>query len=230
LPGVLYTVELVVPTEDGAFGFRAFDGAPLAEGPVPLEFDFRTAKAIPPPPPAQSTPVSCNQAVEALSKERGHCASTACHSSEGQPPMGLSLDSAAGIFATAVGKPAHETEIGGKTGVVLQSPARFGVSMPIIDPGHPENSYLMYKLLRNTDSFRTSKEPATVCVTNYQVGFGPDGLCPPPPPKENARLREWFVRGESMPLGLLLDDVDPRARMLLLQRWIREGAQLQGCP
>ncbi len=229
LPGVLYTVELVVPTDDGSFGFRAFDGAPLGEGPVPLKFDFRTAKVDPPPPPEDEAPVTCELALAAFAAQNGGCASAACHSSEGSPPMGLVLDSAAGIVVTAIDRPAHETEIGGKTGVVLESPARLGVSMPIIDPGRPYNSYLMYKLLRKTDSFRTSAEPATVCVTRYQVGFGPDGLCPPPPPKEDTRLREWFVRGEPMPLGISLDAEHPRDRMLLIQRWIREGAQLDGC-
>lgn len=238
LPGVLYTVELVVPTDADSYGFRAFDGASLAEGPVPLKFDFRTAKADPPPAASSDPPVTCAAILTAF--QNGSCTGSACHkrcddptgSCSQTPRMGLMLDSADAIRETAIGKPAHETEIGSKTGVVLENPVRLGVNMPIVDPFRPDNSYLMYKLLRKTDSFRTAPDaPQTVCDTRYQVGFGPDGECPPPPAAESQRLREWFVRGEPMPLGdLKLDNNDPRARLRLIQRWIREGARLGTCP
>src|SRR5581483_5969906 len=41
LPGVVYEVELTLPdTDPNGFGFRAFDGAPLEKGGVPLKWTF----------------------------------------------------------------------------------------------------------------------------------------------------------------------------------------------
>ncbi len=50
-PGVLYTVELIVPSTGHPDGFRAFDGAPIAEGEAPLRFNFRTRESTAPEPP-----------------------------------------------------------------------------------------------------------------------------------------------------------------------------------
>jgi hypothetical protein len=82
--------------------------------------------------------------------------------------------------------------------------------MPIIDPKNPANSYLLYKLLRQPKNF----EPCTAgassplcdgdqddpCVTNYPLIPLADGECLQPSADESTRLREWFVRGDPMPL------------------------------
>ena len=80
----------------------------------------------------------------------------------------------------------------------LRNPSRFGVQMPRIDPGSPGNSYLMYKLLRSPKNFELTGN-SDVCVTAHRVPL-PDGQCLPPSEAESARLREWFVRGQPMPL------------------------------
>lgn len=224
-PGVLYTAELYVPSSDHPDGFRAFDGAPIAEGDAPLRFSFRTRESKtqqPPPPPIPS----CHDVLAIFARStptEPACSSSGCH----RPParMGLDLSSATGLATTAIGHVAHEAAVGPRPDVPLEDPPRVGVQMPVIDPGRPGNSYLMYKLIRNTDNF----DP-TPCATQYQVAL-PKGQCLPPSHAESARLHDWFVTGQPMPLPRTesghphLEQSDLRT----IQRWIAAGAELGGC-
>jgi hypothetical protein len=238
-PGVRYTVELLRPEVDDAdFGFRAFDGAPLEEGDVPLKFQFKAEEVAPPAPPVPPAPPTCDDAIEILSGNNAGCAGTGCHTEcpAGQgkssfiecgpvPRMGLDLSTPLGLSFTAINHVAHQTETGSKTGAPIANPARFGTSMPVIDPGRPENSYLLYKMLRKDESFFTSPTDSDTCQTVHAVGFGADSSCTLPSVAERDRMREWFVRGEAMPLV-----VNPAALLYGrdavrgLQEWIRAGA------
>ncbi len=100
--------------------------------------------------------------------------------------------------------------------------------MPIIDPGRPDTSYLMYKLLVNDRNYGDGAER---CTTRHQVPL-PDGACLPPSPAETERLRDWFVRGQAMPLrdppdspGWSVTQDDLRA----IQRYIAAGASTDHC-
>lgn len=239
--GVLYTVELLRPeVDDPDFGFRAFDGAPLEEGDVPLKFQFKTEKVLPAAPPVSPAP-TCDDALAVLSNSAG-CAGSGCHNSTttsncpaGQaessyvpcgpvPRMGLDLSTPAALALTAINRVAHQAETGGKTGAPISNPSRFGTSMPIIDPNRPENSYLLYKMLRKEESFFTSPTDPDTCQTIHNVQFGP-GKCTLPTVAERDRLREWFVRGEAMPLVLNPGAVGyGRDAVRTLQEWIRAGA------
>jgi hypothetical protein len=219
-PGVRYSVALRIPEEADDFGFRAFDGAPLGEGDVPFAFDFRTRKTETTPPPLFSpTYESTCDLLDALApgdppEKRAGCSSNSCHGGAGAR-MGLRLDNNEGLLQTAIDRVAHQTEHGAKTGVPLQSPAKMGVNMPILDLGRPENSYLLYKLLRNPRNF---SEPAGLgCTTVHQVPL-PDGVCPEPSAAEADRLQASFVRGLPMPYN------DRSVDLRRLQTWIR-GAQ-----
>ena len=133
--------------------------------------------------------------------------------------MGLDLSSPAGVQTTAINQVAHQTETGPNSGVVMENPDRFGVQMPIVDPARPDNSYLMYKLLRHPGLWER-----TPCETRYRVDLA--GQCPQPSAAELVRLREWFVTGQPMPLdgaNLGRSDLD------VLQAWIVSGAPLAGC-
>jgi len=221
-PGLLYTLRIGVPLKPEDEGLRAFDGAPLEPGPVPLEFHFRTAQTGPTSASsgriAPEEPPSCG--VMGFF-EHGGCDGTSCHGEAHR--MGLDLASSAGLFRTAIGHVAHETAIGEGT-TPLEEPLRLGVNMPVIDPGRPDNSYVMYKLVRREETF------AELCESRYRVSLA--GQCIAPAPAESVRLREWFVRGAPMPL-------EPPKQpfcyiyLRLLQRWIAEGAPLealQACP
>ena len=242
VPDLVYTIEFVTKAEGGTDGFRAFDGAELEESSsVPLRFNFRTGTRT---ETVETPPVpSCREVVERV-LPASTCGRAACHNpanDEGCPPgsahdpsdptgpcigvprMGLDLSTATGLVTTAKSVAAHQTEIGPQGGVGLRNPLRFGVQMPRIDPGSPGNSYLMYKLLRSPKNFERANNP-DVCATDHRVPV-PDGQCVPPSAAESARLRDWFVRGQPMPLKQDLPYT--RDQLVDLQRWIAAGAP---CP
>jgi hypothetical protein len=206
-PHALYTVELPIADSDGAFGFRAFDGAPLA-GKTSVRISFFTGSG-PSAPPARAVP-SCADFVELLSG----CVAPSCHGDgDGGPALGLSFDGVDALRATAVGQPAHEAETGDTTGLAEQNPERFGVNMPIIDPGRPDNSYLMYKLLIGTAPYELA--PGAACPAGER--------CEAPEPAEIARLRTWFVRGEPMPYLGEAEQFVHHDELRAIQTFIAEG-------
>jgi hypothetical protein len=71
------------------------------------------------------------------------------------------------------------------------------MQMPVVDPGNPGNSYLLYKLLRHPQSHRLSADSPSYCKSRYPAALPPD--CLAPPVEELDRLREWFVLGDPMP-------------------------------
>ncbi len=191
-PGVVYQVELTLPQKDpNGFGLRAFDGAPLQKGHVPLKWSFRTSRVARAAPPAVP-PVSCDDAVRLLA--RGGCAH--CHTGTSDAPYGLRLDSARGLADTAIGRPAHEASTWAIPSTTLDEPPRFGTGMALIDPGNPGTSYFFYKLLVNPGNFG----PDGACTTTYSVAL-PPGECLVASPAERARLADWFVAGDPMPPG-----------------------------
>jgi hypothetical protein len=236
------------------FGFRAFDGAPLGTGPVPLSFSFYTSRSAEVPQPA-CTP-SCADIGARL--QASGCSRNGCHSREedpsscppgqaidpnedcvGVPRMGLSLSGATDLLLTAIGRVAHQTETGPGGGIVLVNPSHMGVQMPIIDPGRPGNSYLLYKLLLRPANFRsppaeqlTSDELArrASCTPAYRAQLPSDRTLALPH-DERQRLREWFVRGEGMPLVARNADEENSPLTLdamhEIQHWIAQGA---ACP
>lgn len=240
-PSTLYTFEFVIPTEDAPNGFRAFDGAKLEAGSVPLRFNFFTGESTeePPAPPAAA---DCRQILNLF---RGRCSS--CHQSapggaDGCPPgqaqdpssqecvnvprQGLDLGSLTGVERTALGHVAHQTEIGPRGDSPLENPARVGVQMPIIDAARPENSYLMYKLLRNERNFVVldSTGQPLLGETTHRVALPSGKLVASE--EERARLREWFVRLDPMPAQ---DNSIELSELRAIQEWIRTGADLSAC-
>jgi hypothetical protein len=252
-PKTTYTVELIIPDDEQAEGLRAFDGAPLAEGPVPLKFDFHTNGELAGPERYPEEDASCDDVIAIVGRSTT-CSDASCHVRSGSPDcpeghardadgrcvgvprQGLVLSDAFGLLTTAISKVAHQTELGSKTGVPLEDPVRMGVQMPIIDPARPDNSYLLYKLLRREQNFDADSSSFDVidgvCDTRYDVGFPAGGPCAPPGAAESERLREWFVRGDPMPptvvasSGLVLKHLY-REELRTIQAWIRQGAR---CP
>jgi hypothetical protein len=218
-PGTLYTVRLRAPSEESSFGFQAFDGAPLEEGEAPLQFNFFTRRSATGVPGVPLEPVpSCTRIAE-LFRDAG-CTAANCHGGSA-PPMGLALDSMEQL-ERAVGRVARQAELGAAVGQPLRNPRRFGLQMPLLDPGQPGNSYLFYKLLLSERSHWLSDSDPAVCNSRYQVPLGP--TCLTPEDSESVRLREWFVRGDPMPpWGTALFRADLRE----IQRFIAGGAN---CP
>lgn len=194
-PGTLYTVELLSADSSTDWGFQAFDGAPLEAGGAPLKFNFFTKRNRDwlPQLPVEPIP-SCERVLEIFAN--AGCTAGGCHGGS-VPSAGLRLDRPETFVDTAFNRVARQTEVGAAVGVPLEDPDRFGVQMPIIDPGQPANSYLLYKLLRGEFSHWLGPDDPGRCSSRYSVGLGPD--CVPPTAAELTRLREWFVRGAPMP-------------------------------
>ncbi len=236
-PRTLYTVELLVPNEEQQYGFRAIDGAPMGNAGLPLRFSFYTSGMVRDAGEFQPPPPSCKEVVALF----GKC--TRCHgnsSVDSRNPgvMGMDLSWNGGLLGTAIDQVAHETDFGPTTGEAYVNSPRFGVSMPRIAAGAPENSYLLYKVLMRPENYgpkalgreradgADEQEPVIVkeeCVHQHRLASHSD-CGDPPSPEELARLREWFVRGEPMPLPeseYTLSQPD----LVALQAWIRAGAE-----
>ncbi len=187
-PNKLYQYELLIARQPGDFGVRAFDGAPLAEGEVPLRGSFlisdEPAPVVEPPPPA-----TCDQIVSQVFRGLGRCAGSECHRRGGNraldtmedlgaAPHSLWLDEPENVALSAVRRVARQTETGDVSGgtpqdrsdavvyvdadgnrTVLHPTGRFGVRMALIAPGNPGASYLLYKTLLGRENYDDCAEP-----------------------------------------------------------------------
>ncbi|HEX6764472.1 MAG TPA: hypothetical protein VF103_03320, partial [Polyangiaceae bacterium] len=185
------------------------------------------------PPSSEDPPGTCFGMVRTMND---HCDSAGCHTTKeanGEPAtlgamMGLDLSDANGLVLTAIGRVAHQTETGPATGTPLQNPDRFGVAMPRIDPGRPDNSYLMYKLVVSPENYFRQSDTPDLCRTSHRAAVDPVA-CVPATADENERLRAWFLRGVGMPRAV--EENPPiwlvRSELRLVESWIRAGAP---CP
>jgi len=235
-PNTLYTVQLIPSPKPGR-GFWAFDQAPLEEGAVPLRFSFSTGSGPRPEPAPPALPRdSCETMTQGPLDSCVNCHATKPDAQtmppSTYPPMGLDLSSERGLYFTAIRHVAHQTETGNSAvGDGLQSPARFGVQMNIVDPGSPATSYLIYKLLLKPQNFGPLNAPSG-CVTGYHSPVS-DLDCQPPAEDERVRLREWFVFGDPMPkddtspMGESIVGATTRENLVRISAWIANGAP---CP
>jgi hypothetical protein len=237
-PNTLYTAE-IVPGKNTSQGFWAFDGAPLEAGDVPLRFSFTTgggpAAPVTPPTPINDDCTSIASAA-APAGPLSVCSNSNCHqnppasppSDPGKyilayPPMGLSL-TAWGLEHTAINRVAHETATGeSATDPGLQTSPRFGVEMNRVDPGFPEKSYLVYKLLRKPGNYALVAGES--CPTTFHSPVQ-DGACAAPSDAELSALREWFVLGDPMPKDVD-DSLFSRDDLQRIVNWIHAGATCQ---
>ncbi len=127
--------------------------------------------------------------------------------------MGLDLSTLQGVEG-AIGRVAHQTQTGAGADRPSLNPDPFGRAMPLIDPGNPGNSYLLYKLV--------------VSTANHIA---------PPSNDELRRLRAAAIPGLPMPSaltgpgrGMVAGDVEAsQAQLERLSAWIANGAVLN-CP
>jgi hypothetical protein len=146
LPDQSYELTILPSTGSSAgAGFRAIDGAALDRSVSPvIQFAVKAG-------PAYTGSDACSGATavdfcsQVLPIFASKCGTSACHAGN-LPAAGLLMTTSQGIQATAVGRVAQ----GSNTGNASQSvppAAVFGVDMPIITPGAPGTSWLMYKML-----------------------------------------------------------------------------------
>jgi hypothetical protein len=238
-----YRLTVLPPAEGGgAAGFRAFDGAALAGR---VQFDF-TIVAQDPGASDELLPggdlfcardpeclggcggdLACELACEKVGVEpliTGCAFGAGCHRNvfEGATLLrgaaaALDLETAGAIVATALGKVAHQTQMGEHADEGDRNPGRFGRAMPIIDPANPGNSYLLYKLVIGPNVADDPASPEKVAAS----------------PEEIARLRASVVVGLPMPPYY---DANPTAVASfpiggaeLISAWIAQGAPMRDC-
>jgi len=232
VPGQTYF--LTVLPGSGPSGFQAFDGVALDKR---YDFSFTpTAAPANTGTEAPSTDAGYCDGDNCLAGDRTVCRAeaalsrcSACHAqpepmSPLSPAMGLMLTETdpkaaiADLALTAVGKVAHETEQGGAAQHASDHPRRFGVSMAIVAPGDPGQSYLLYKILSS------SRFPLDPNDPNDAIASG-----------ESDRLRLSVVTGVSMPAkggaseDLAMDPSGWFAETEYISAWIAAGAQLPVC-
>lgn len=157
--GQFYKLVLTLPDGDSdQAGVRAIDRAPLRADQT-REFAFvvgpRSAATFDPP-------VSfCRDVLPIFTAK---CNLPTCHGSGDVAAASLVLDTSSGVALTALNRIAQGSNTGGRS-VDPPAPGRiFGVDMPIIDPGNPGNSWLMYKIDLARPPIKPS--PATYACTN----------------------------------------------------------------
>ena len=139
-------------------GLQTIDGA-LLRTDLPLVFAFRVGPALPPGAVARTVPATlgepenvsfCNDVLPLFVVK---CNLPTCHGSNtdkvaNAQAAGLILDSSEGLFQTAIRnrRVAQGSNTGAAAGSAPTDQADFGVDMPLIDPGNPGNSWLMYKI------------------------------------------------------------------------------------
>lgn len=168
--GQLYKVILTLPEGDSdQGGLRAIDRATLRP-------DQNREIAFTVGPPAGAVfdpPVSfCRDVLPIFAAK---CSLPTCHGSGEIAAASLVLETSAGVSLTALNRIAQGANTGARS-TNPPAPGRvFGVDMPIIDPGSPGNSWLVYKI----DLARPPVQPtpSTFACTNglkeppSQLGF-----------------------------------------------------------
>jgi hypothetical protein len=152
--GQAYELSFPVAAEAGAFGLLAIDGATM--DPATPKIAFTVAKVD--PNLVTKLPVIdfCKDIRPLFMATRtdapnvqGLCSQAACHgatSKDNYSAMGLVFSSPEGIRHTAINVEAEETTTAALS-VSISAQNTFPVGMPIIEPGDPGHSYLIYKLL-----------------------------------------------------------------------------------
>jgi hypothetical protein len=188
-----------------ADGLRAIDRAKLWDG-QPLAYAFVVG------PPANrplEPPVSFCRDVLPIFYAK--CNVPTCHGSGDRAAASLVLDTSAGVANTALNRVAQGANTGPRAGAGQSpQPGRpFGVDMPLIDPGNPGNSWLLYKIeLGAPPRTDVAQNPGYACTTGLlepKTTFDFAPLVPQAQRSADATERAIlhdFVLGREMPFPL----------------------------
>jgi hypothetical protein len=236
--GQSYELVFPIATADGGpFGLRAIDGAtmdPVAPilGTTATTIDFPVgpdSANLPTIPPIDfcSDIMALFNAPSQGSPVVGACASSGCHGSKDKldTAMGLALKTEEGIRHTAIGVEAIETTTAAQS-TALPSQATFPVGMPIITPGDPGSSYLLYKLLASSDFIATKTPRSQYTSCNTITGPFDYGPSPNLPTADEAARLSDLIQGRRMPWNDQPLTIDEMER---IRAWILQGARVDDC-
>lgn len=246
-PGLSYKLILTTPqtSPDHVSGARAIDGA-ILDAASTGEVGFMASAAA----NAGGIDAKMSFCNDVLPIFQARCSAGQCHGAPTiQPPSerfpdghtvpaaGLLLETSQGVLATAIGRVAQGSNTGATAGAGGPPYPKFGIDVPIIDPGDPGNSWVMYKLLLAP---RPTVDGGILDGTNCGGVAVPPTTGPSPltawvemSDDERARLSN-YVLGNQMPYppapgkddrsqNLTLDELER------IRAWIAEGATVDDC-
>jgi hypothetical protein len=240
VPGQPYLVFLTHPEDpDSPGGLRALDGATV-ERTATRRFAFFAG-----PEEVDERARGFDPRVEfcrdVLPIFRARCGSSNCHGSPDpqrgtRPRMSLVLDTPLGISNTALRRASQESNTGSRAGLGGPPARVFGVDMPIVDPGNPATSWLLYKLMLAAPAADDPSRPELTCgeAAAQPVVIGtPLARFAPLSADERARFAN-HVMGSPMPYPEQ-PGADDRSRNLTFEQlerirsWISQGAEVTEC-
>jgi hypothetical protein len=236
--GLSYTIIFGIPQGDAdQGGLRAIDRSTLSPD-QPLEISFLVG-------PKQSLTVEpavsfCRDVLPIFAAK---CGLSTCHGTGGQAAASLVLDTSAGVGATALNRIAQ----GSNTGPLSTRPpagqAHFGIDMPIVDPGNPGNSWLMYKVDLARPPTLVDPEDRFACSNGLSEPKTPFVFAPLAPQAQRTAddversILENFILGREMPFpaispvayGELPLTFDEREIVRIWIKSLAPGAALPEC-
>lgn len=216
LAGQPYKVIVSAPASPDDLSLRAIDGAGLAKT-VVIGFFAAPARGVAPEP----TVSFCRDVFPVLRSCNG-CHGAPAAGQRVEAIAGLVLETESGIEATAKNRVAIGTNRGARSAVAPPGPS-FGIDMPIIDPGNPGNSYLLYKLVAQPGGatpWTKQPCPGAAVVPKWAVATAPRA-----DDAETERLTN-VMGGFPMPYareGVSDEELDR------LRLWIAQGAKVESC-
>jgi hypothetical protein len=247
-PGLAYEVVLGVPHgDDDSGGLRSITRATLDPNSTRI-IGFQTCGGVSacpsdPLPPAPTTVRFCNDVLPIFLR---HCSSPGlCHGTDAvnpYPAAGLLLNDSINFAKTAVGRVAQSSNTGPSAGRAEPPGHEFGISMPIVDPGAPANSWLIYKLLLSQphdDGVDAGAETRARCYPD--AGEIPNPPVDPfggrqPFSVQFARMTDAdrallsdYVSGNPMPYPVGGGNQIDFADLERIRLWIAQGAVIEDC-
>jgi hypothetical protein len=139
--GQPYKLIVGIPEGDAdTGGIRAIDRATLfADQKRDFAFFVGPKRNV----PIEPTASFCRDVLPIFTAK---CSLPTCHGGANTAAASLLLDTSAGVGATALNRVAQGANRGPSAGLGTTSERKFGIDMPIIAPGSPGNSWLMYKI------------------------------------------------------------------------------------
>jgi hypothetical protein len=175
--GQFYKVRLeIAPGEDDDRGLRAIDRATLDPSQNRV-FGFLVGPPSGLPNAERGGDPTVDYCVDIAPIFFTKCSGGDCHGSAVGTPTArasLVLDAQRGLAETAIGRLAHGTSTTGSTRPSAPL-SEFGVDMPLIDPGNPGNSFLLYKIeLARPPSFDAGRRDPLECPLVVASSSDPD--------------------------------------------------------
>lgn len=232
--GQVYKLYLGVPEDDSDLGgVRAIDRATLDP-----DEDRLIAFVVGEPAGRGSVDAQVDFCRDVLPIFKAKCSRFGCHADGSSAASGLELASSAGVATTAIGRVAVGAHTGGRANEPAVASRRFGADMPLIDPGNPGQSWLLYKVeLAELPTGAVLPAPKITCdgaSTTSPPPYAPLVPVVPASADERARLSD-AVLGSAMPFpthtvrsyadqALTFDERE------VLRRWVASLGPTSGVP